>query len=127
MQGNATGSTAENAGQAPRLCAGYPQLFVTDMARAVEFYTRRLGFSVGYLYGEPPFYGLMMRDGVDQSAPRRPAVDGAISQGARVAAQRQHSGRGCDRGSVRGIPTRRRRLRPGAETAAMGHDRLRGA
>jgi catechol 2,3-dioxygenase-like lactoylglutathione lyase family enzyme len=44
------------------LRAAYPQLFVTDIARAVEFY-RKLGFVTVYLYGEPPFYGLISRDG----------------------------------------------------------------
>lgn len=40
-----------------------PCLFVTDMARAVAFYTRKLGFAVAFLHGEPPFYGQVMRDG----------------------------------------------------------------
>ena len=47
-----------------RLRVAYPQVFVTDIARAVAFYRDRLGFSVAYLYGEPPFYGLVTRDGV---------------------------------------------------------------
>jgi catechol 2,3-dioxygenase-like lactoylglutathione lyase family enzyme len=50
--------------QEPRLCIAYPQLFVSDLARAADFYERKLGFAVVYLYGEPPFYGLVARDGV---------------------------------------------------------------
>lgn len=32
------------------------------MQRAVHFYRDQLGFAVGYLYGEPPYYGLVVRD-----------------------------------------------------------------
>lgn len=48
----------------PELLRAHPQILVTDMERAVAFYRDRLGFSVGYLYGEPPYYGLVERDGV---------------------------------------------------------------
>ena len=48
----------------PRLCIAYPQLFVADVARAAEFYEQKLGFSIGYLYGAPPFYGLVTLDDV---------------------------------------------------------------
>jgi catechol 2,3-dioxygenase-like lactoylglutathione lyase family enzyme len=46
------------------LLAAYPQLFVADMAVACDFYVCRLGFSVEFLAGEPPFYGQVVRDGV---------------------------------------------------------------
>ncbi|HUZ12095.1 MAG TPA: VOC family protein [Caulobacteraceae bacterium] len=39
-----------------------PQIFVTDFARALDFYTEKLGFSVGFTYGEPAFYGQVVRD-----------------------------------------------------------------
>ena len=48
---------------APEILAAQPQVFVTDLARAVAFYRDRLGFSVEFLYGEPPFYGQVVRDG----------------------------------------------------------------
>jgi catechol 2,3-dioxygenase-like lactoylglutathione lyase family enzyme len=47
----------------PVLLAAEPQLFVTDIAASLEFYTRKLGFSVAFSYGEPPFYGQVFRDG----------------------------------------------------------------
>jgi catechol 2,3-dioxygenase-like lactoylglutathione lyase family enzyme len=47
----------------PELLTAHPQIFVTDMERAVAFYRDRLGFTVEYLYGEPPFYGLVVREG----------------------------------------------------------------
>lgn len=45
------------------IVAAEPQLFVTDMAAALRFYTEMLGFSVAFAYGEPPFYAQVARDG----------------------------------------------------------------
>lgn len=47
----------------PTLLAAEPQLFVADVAASCEFYTKKLGFTVAFVYGEPPFYGQVFRDG----------------------------------------------------------------
>jgi catechol 2,3-dioxygenase-like lactoylglutathione lyase family enzyme len=47
----------------PEILTAQPQIFVTDVARAIAFYRDALGFEVAYLYGEPAFYGLVTRDG----------------------------------------------------------------
>jgi catechol 2,3-dioxygenase-like lactoylglutathione lyase family enzyme len=47
----------------PTLVAAEPQLYVRDIAASCEFYSRMLGFSVAFIYGEPPFYGQVFRDG----------------------------------------------------------------
>ena len=47
----------------PFLRAAEPQLFVADIAGSCDFYTKKLGFSVAFTYGEPPFYGQVFRDG----------------------------------------------------------------
>jgi catechol 2,3-dioxygenase-like lactoylglutathione lyase family enzyme len=39
-----------------------PQLFVADIDAACAFYTGKLGFAVGFTYGEPPYYGQVVRD-----------------------------------------------------------------
>ena len=39
------------------------QLFVTDIRASCDYYTTRLGFAVDYVYGDPPFYGQVVRDG----------------------------------------------------------------
>jgi len=41
-----------------------PQLFVTDMRRSCDFFREKLGFAVAFVYGEPPFYAQVVRDGV---------------------------------------------------------------
>ncbi len=46
------------------LASAEPQLFVADIQRSCDFFTEKLGFSVVFLYGKPPFYGQVARDGV---------------------------------------------------------------
>jgi len=38
------------------------QLFVANIQRSSDFYTNKLGFAVAFLYGDPPFYGQVVRD-----------------------------------------------------------------
>ena len=52
---------ATPSSHAPEILGVQPQVFVTDVARAVSFYRDRLGFSLAYLYGDPPHYGLVVR------------------------------------------------------------------
>jgi catechol 2,3-dioxygenase-like lactoylglutathione lyase family enzyme len=40
-----------------------PQLLVTDIKRSCEFFREKLGFSVVFSYGEPPYYAQVGRDG----------------------------------------------------------------
>jgi uncharacterized glyoxalase superfamily protein PhnB len=43
------------------ICAE-PQLFVTDFKRACGFFQEKLGFSLVFSYGDPPYYAQMGRD-----------------------------------------------------------------
>ena len=45
------------------LIAAEPQLYVRDLVASYAFYSRSLGFAVAFTYGEPPFYGQVVRDG----------------------------------------------------------------
>ena len=47
----------------PEFLRTHPQIFVTNIERSAAFYRDRLGFSVEYLYGDPPHYGLVERGG----------------------------------------------------------------
>ena len=40
-----------------------PQLFVTDIKASCDFFIAKLGFAIGFSYGEPPFYAQVKRDG----------------------------------------------------------------
>jgi catechol 2,3-dioxygenase-like lactoylglutathione lyase family enzyme len=38
------------------------ELFVADIKASCDFFTQKLGFSIVFVYGEPPFYGQVKRD-----------------------------------------------------------------
>jgi catechol 2,3-dioxygenase-like lactoylglutathione lyase family enzyme len=50
----------------PALCAVLnsieAQLFVASVQNSSDFYTSKLGFAVAFAYGDPPFYGQVVRD-----------------------------------------------------------------
>ena len=37
------------------------QLFVGDIEASCDFFTKKLGFSVAFVHGDPPFYGQVVR------------------------------------------------------------------
>lgn len=41
-----------------------PILLVRDVTASARWFEARLGFAVDFLYGDPPFYGSVSRDGV---------------------------------------------------------------
>lgn len=61
----------------PVLINATPQLFVSDIAASCDFFTRTLGFDVRFVYGEPPFYAQVVRDGASLALRHldRPALD----------------------------------------------------
>lgn len=46
----------------PTLIGAVPILFVRDVEAAAVFYEGKLGFSIDFLHGKPPFYGSVSRD-----------------------------------------------------------------
>ena len=44
------------------ITAAEPELFVADIKASCDFFTGKLGFTVVFTYGEPPFYGQVARD-----------------------------------------------------------------
>jgi catechol 2,3-dioxygenase-like lactoylglutathione lyase family enzyme len=45
------------------IVAAEPQLFVADIKRSCEFFCKKLGFSLVFSYGAPPYYAQVARDG----------------------------------------------------------------
>ena len=39
-----------------------PQLFVTNIKKSCEFFCEKLGFSIVFSYGKPPYYAQVLRD-----------------------------------------------------------------
>jgi uncharacterized glyoxalase superfamily protein PhnB len=62
------------------LSGAEPQLFVADVRASADFYVQKLGFSIVFLYGDPPFYGQVKRDraALDLRCVDRPVIDGAL-------------------------------------------------
>jgi catechol 2,3-dioxygenase-like lactoylglutathione lyase family enzyme len=46
----------------PVLTSTEAQLFVANIQNSCDFYTSKLGFAVAFVYGDPPFYGQVVRD-----------------------------------------------------------------
>ena len=46
----------------PLVTATAAQLFVSDINASCDFFTQKLGFSIVFVYGEPPFYAQVRRD-----------------------------------------------------------------
>jgi len=46
----------------PILSSTEAQLFVADIKTSCDFYTDKLGFTVAFVYGDPPYYGQVSRD-----------------------------------------------------------------
>ena len=46
----------------PVISAIAAQLFVADIKASCDFFTQKLGFSIVFTYGEPPFYAQVKRD-----------------------------------------------------------------
>lgn len=46
----------------PVLSSVSAQLFVSDIKASCEFFTDKLGFALDFAYGDPPFYGQVVRD-----------------------------------------------------------------
>jgi uncharacterized glyoxalase superfamily protein PhnB len=44
------------------IICGEPQLFVADIKRSCEFFCEKLGFSLVFSYGKPPYYAQVGRD-----------------------------------------------------------------
>eukprot|EP01030_Chromulinospumella_sphaerica_P010958 gene10958-10762_t len=63
LQGLESMTQPDPAGPASTILASEPQVFVSDMAASLAFYTEKLGFKVAISYGEPPFWAQVARDG----------------------------------------------------------------
>jgi uncharacterized glyoxalase superfamily protein PhnB len=46
----------------PVLTSIEAQLFVANIKSSCDFYTNKLGFAVKFIYGDPPYYGQVIRD-----------------------------------------------------------------
>src|ERR1700685_778076 len=59
-----------------------PQLFVTDIQRSCEFFRQKLGFSLVFSYGDPPFYAQVARDAahLNLRCVERPVIESTLRE-----------------------------------------------
>jgi catechol 2,3-dioxygenase-like lactoylglutathione lyase family enzyme len=64
----------------PIISAMAAQLFVGDIAVSCDFFVDKLGFSIVFVYGEPPFYAQVKRDRglINLRHVDRPVIDPAL-------------------------------------------------
>ncbi len=57
-----------------------PQLFVTDIQRSCEFFREKLGFSLVFSYGKPPYYAQVGRDAarLNLRSVDRPVIESTV-------------------------------------------------
>lgn len=72
--------TAHAIAAKPELTQVEAQLFVADIKASCDFFTQKLGFAIVFVYGEPPFYAQVKRDGarLNLRCVDAPVVDGAL-------------------------------------------------
>lgn len=58
----AMNTQVEHAMTAPILSGTEAQLYVADVKASCDFFRSKLGFAVDFVYGDPPFYGMVKRD-----------------------------------------------------------------
>jgi len=60
-----------------------PQLLVTDIKRSCDFFREKLGFSLVFSYGKPPYYAQVGRDAarINLRHIERPAIDATVRDG----------------------------------------------
>jgi catechol 2,3-dioxygenase-like lactoylglutathione lyase family enzyme len=59
---SATAVKAKSAPSRATIICAEPQLFVTDIKRSCDFFCKKLGFSLVFSYGKPPYYAQVGRD-----------------------------------------------------------------
>jgi catechol 2,3-dioxygenase-like lactoylglutathione lyase family enzyme len=58
----AMSTQVNQATKVPILSGTEAQLYVADINASCDFFTSKLGFAIDFVYGDPPFYGMVKRD-----------------------------------------------------------------
>jgi catechol 2,3-dioxygenase-like lactoylglutathione lyase family enzyme len=60
--GACTAMSQTNPHSQPIFTSVAAHLYVRDLKVSIDFFTTKLGFTIDFVYGEPPFYGQVSRD-----------------------------------------------------------------
>jgi catechol 2,3-dioxygenase-like lactoylglutathione lyase family enzyme len=80
-------SSSKSAPSKATIVGAEPQLFVTDIKRSCEFFREKLGFTIVFTYGKPPYYAQVRRDAahlnlrrVELGSVERPVIDSTVRE-----------------------------------------------
>jgi len=73
-------SSSKSAPSKATIVGVEPQLFVTDLERSCEFFRGKLGFSLVFSYGKPPYYAQVGRDAarLNLRYVERPSIESTV-------------------------------------------------
>ena len=73
-------SPSKSAPSKATIVSAEPQLFVTDIKRSCEFFREKLGFSLVFSYGKPPYYAQVGRDAarLNLRCVERPGIESTV-------------------------------------------------
>jgi len=77
---SATSRTVKLSPSKAKIVCAEPHLFVADIQRSCEFFQQRLGFSLVFSYGDPPYYAQMRRDAahLNLRCVERPVIESTV-------------------------------------------------
>ena len=75
-------SSSKSAPSKATIVSAEPQLFVTDIKRSCEFFREKLGFTLVFSYGRPPYYAQVGRDAarLNLRCVEQPLIDSTIRE-----------------------------------------------
>jgi catechol 2,3-dioxygenase-like lactoylglutathione lyase family enzyme len=73
-------SPSKSAPSRATIVGAEPQLLVTDIRRSCEFFREKLGFTLVFTYGKPPYYAQVQRDAARLNLRRveRPVIESTL-------------------------------------------------
>jgi catechol 2,3-dioxygenase-like lactoylglutathione lyase family enzyme len=73
-------SSSKSAPSKATIVSAEPHLFVTDINRSCEFFREKLGFTLVFSYGKPPYYAQVGRDAarLNLRCVERPVIESAV-------------------------------------------------
>jgi catechol 2,3-dioxygenase-like lactoylglutathione lyase family enzyme len=73
-------SSSKSAPSKATIVSAEPQLFATDIKRSCEFFRQKLGFSLVFSYGKPPYYAQVGRDAarLNLRCVKRPVIESTV-------------------------------------------------
>jgi catechol 2,3-dioxygenase-like lactoylglutathione lyase family enzyme len=76
---SATSARAKSSPSKATIVSAEPQLLVTDIQKSYEFFRDKLGFSLVFSYGQPPYYAQVGRDAarLNLRCVERPVIEAA--------------------------------------------------